>query len=160
VNGLAAQVTIDHADKGDLLVIDGSAGFDFIDAHGLAAGHIGLQLFGRDGGDVLIGSAGNDSLEGGTGNDELDGGLGNDSFRYSSPLDGHDVIDNFDGNASGGQDTLNLDALFDGLGVAAADRAGRVAIADHGATVDVAIDLDGNTANGFELTAATLLLGT
>ena len=156
VNGLAAQVTIDHADKSDLLVIDGSAGSDFIDAHGLAAGHIGLQLFGGDGGDVLIGSAGNDTLEGGTGNDELDGGLGNDSFRYSSPLDGHDVIDSFDGNASGGQDTLNLDALFDSLGVAAADRAGRVSIADHGATVDVAIDLDGNAANGFELTAATL----
>ena len=41
IDGLAAQVTIDHADKSDLLVVNGSSGFDFIDASGLAAGHVG-----------------------------------------------------------------------------------------------------------------------
>jgi Ca2+-binding RTX toxin-like protein len=156
VDGLAAQVTIDHADKSDLLTINGSSGFDFIDASGLAAGHVGLQLFGGADADVIIGSAGNDTLDGGAGNDELDDGLGNDTIRYASPLDGHDVIDNFDGNAAGGQDKLDLDALFDSLGVAAANRAAHVSIVDNGASVDVAIDADGNAANGFELTAVTL----
>jgi Ca2+-binding RTX toxin-like protein len=156
IDGLAAQVTIDHADKSDLLTINGSSGFDFIDASGLGAGHVGLQLFGGADADVIIGSGGNDTITGGTGNDELDGGLGNDTFRYTSPLDGHDVIDNFDGNAAGGQDTLNLDALFDSLGIAAANRAANVSIVDNGATVDVAIDANGNAADGFELTAVTL----
>jgi hypothetical protein len=103
-----------------------------------------------------MGSGGDDTITGGAGNDELDGGAGNDAFRYTGPLDGHDVIDNFDGTAAGGQDTLNLDALFDSLGVAAADRSGHVSIVDHGGSVDVAIDADGNAANGFELTAVTL----
>jgi len=156
VDGLAAQVTIDHADKADLLVINGGNGFDFIDATGLSAGHVGLQLFGGNDGDVIIGSAGNDTISGDAGNDELDGGGGNDTFRYNSPLDGHDVIDNFDGNAAGGQDRLDLDALFDSLGVAAADRAAHVSVVDNGASVDVAIDADGNAANGFELAAVTL----
>jgi len=156
IDGLAAQVTIDHADKSDLLVVNGSSGFDFIDASGLAAGHVALQLFGGDDADVIIGSGGNDIITGGAGNDELDGGGGNDAFRYTGPVDGQDVIDNFDGTAAGGQDTVNLDALFDSLGVAAADRAAHVSIVDHGATVDVAIDADGNAANGFELTAMTL----
>ena len=76
----------------------------------------------------------------------------------SSPLDGHDIISGFDGDAAGGQDTLNLDALFDGLGVArAANRAARVSIADNGSSVDVPVDADGNAANGFELTAVTLV---
>jgi Ca2+-binding RTX toxin-like protein len=62
IDGLAAQVTIDHADKSDLLVVNGSSGFDFIDASGLAAGHVALQLFGGDDADVIIGSGGNDTL--------------------------------------------------------------------------------------------------
>ena len=52
---------------------------------------------------------------------------------------------------------LNLDALFDKLGVAEADRAGRVSLTDGGTTVDVSIDADGNAANGFELKAVTLI---
>jgi hypothetical protein len=85
------------------------------------------------------------------------GNAGNDTFRYSGPLDGHDLIADFDGDAAGGQDVLNLDALFDKLGVAGADRAGRVSLTDGGSAVDVAIDADGNAANGFELKAVTLI---
>jgi Ca2+-binding RTX toxin-like protein len=174
VNGLSAQVAIDHAEAGDKLVINGFAGEDTIDASKLGAGKITLQLFAGDGDDTIFGSAGgdliiggagddvlrgnggNDTISGGFGNDLIIGGSGNDTILYTSPLDGHDVISGFDGNASGGQDTLDLDALFDSLGVAAADRAGRVSIIDKGASVDVAIDLDGNAANGFEFTAVTL----
>src|SRR5262249_48689650 len=43
VNGLAAQVTIDHADKTDRLIINGLGGADVIDASGLAAGAIALK---------------------------------------------------------------------------------------------------------------------
>ncbi|HEY3149252.1 MAG TPA: type I secretion C-terminal target domain-containing protein, partial [Dongiaceae bacterium] len=120
----------------------------------LAAGKASLQLLGGDGDDVILGSAGDDEISGGGGDDVLFGNGGNDTFRYSSPLDGRDFIADFDGDATGGQDTLDLDALFDNLGVADADRAGRVSITDAGAVADVSVDTDGNAANGFELTVA------
>jgi Ca2+-binding RTX toxin-like protein len=132
------------------------------------------ELSGGDGNDSLDGGAGNDTLGGGMGNDVIAGGTGNDvfngargddtmtggagsdEFRYTATLDGHDVLIGFDGNAAGGQDTLDLDLLFDSLGVLTADRAGRVSILDKGASVDVFVDTDGNLFNGFELTVATL----
>src|SRR6185312_5292883 len=63
VNGLAAQVTLDHADKTDLLVINGGADSDVIDASGIAAGHIALQLNAGDGNDIVEGQAGFDTLD-------------------------------------------------------------------------------------------------
>jgi len=51
---------------------------------------------------------------------------------------------------------LDLDALFDSLGVLTANRVGRVFIDDKGATVNVAVDADGNAGNGFELLVAIL----
>ena len=93
----------------------------------------------------------------GTSNDDtLNGGAGNDTFRYGDILDGHDVILGFDGDAAGGQDVLNLDALFDWLGVAEGNRAGRVQLTDNGGTVDVHVNADGIGGNGFELHVATL----
>ncbi len=86
----------------------------------------------------------------------MTGGAGSDVFRYTSVLDGHDLIIGFDGNPVGGQDVLDLDKLFDSLGVAAADRAARVSILDKGSLVDVFVDTDGNLFNGFEHTVATL----
>jgi Ca2+-binding RTX toxin-like protein len=174
VNGLSAQVAVDHAEATDKLVINGLAGDDVFDASGLEAGKISLQLFAGAGEDIVIGSAGNDAIDGGAGNDVLFGGdgndtisggggddlifgdSGNDTFVVSSPLDGQDIISGFDGDAAGGQDTLNLDALFDGLGVAAADRTARVSVADNGGSVNVSVDADGNAANGFEFVVATL----
>jgi Ca2+-binding RTX toxin-like protein len=156
VDGLSAQVTADHTDADDKLVITALAGDDVIDASTLAAGLATLQLLGGAGDDIILGSAGGDLIDGGDGDDVVFGNAGSDTFRYSDPLDGHDIIDDFDGDAAGGQDTLNLDALFDKLGVAEADRAGRVSLTDGGSTVDVAIDADGNAANGFELKTVTL----
>jgi Ca2+-binding RTX toxin-like protein len=132
------------------------------------------QLFGDNGKDLLDGGAGNDALTGGDGNDILTGGIGDDVatggqgddtftggtgkdvMRYTSVLDGHDVVIGFDGNPAGGQDMLDLNQLFDSLNVLTADRAGRVSILDKGASVDVFVDTDGNLFNGFELTVATL----
>jgi Ca2+-binding RTX toxin-like protein len=114
----------------------------------------GNMLFGLDGNDTIIGGAGNDIITGGAGDDAIDVSIGNDTIRYAATLDGKDVISGFDGDATGGQDLLNLDALFDFLVVAAADRAARVQITDNGLTVDVAVDTDGDAI--FDLAVATL----
>jgi Ca2+-binding RTX toxin-like protein len=156
IDGLSAQVAIDHADADDKLVINALAGDDIIDASTLAAGKATLQLLGGAGDDIILGSGGGDLIDGGADDDVIFGNAGSDTFRYSDPLDGHDIIADFDGDAAGGQDVLDLDALFDKLGVAEADRAGRVTLTDGGAAVDVSIDADGNAANGFELKAVTL----
>ncbi len=156
--------------------ITGGLGNDFLtggdDNDKMLGGGGDDQLFGDDGKDLLDGGIGNDSLTGGAGNDVLTGGVGDDAFtggagddtitggtgrdelRYTSILDGHDVFIGFDGNAAGGQDVLDLNLLFDSLGVQTADRAGRVSILDNGASVDVIVDTDG--LNGFDLTVATL----
>ena len=53
VNGLAAQVTIAHAEgANDSLVINGLAGNDTIDASGLKAGLVSLTINGGDGNDT------------------------------------------------------------------------------------------------------------
>jgi Ca2+-binding RTX toxin-like protein len=129
----------------------GGAGSD-----SLSGGSDNDYLDGGSGSDNLDGGAGDDVLLGGRGDDAFAGGLGNDTFRYTSKLDGHDVIVDFDGDAVGGQDTLNLDALFDALGIANGSRTGRVELTDNGGTVDIRVNADGNNANGFELHVATL----
>ena len=142
--------------------LPGTAGKDTITGAGgndkaLMGGGNDVFIWGPgDGNDTLDGGAGTDILIGGTGNDSITGGTGIDTVLYQSVLDGHDVVVGFDGNAAGGQDTLNLDVLFDSLFVADADRAGRVSVLDKGASVDVFVDADGNLFNGFELAVATL----
>ena len=117
IKGLSADVTIDHADKTDLLVINGLGGNDLIDASGLAGGHIALQLNGGDGADTLIGSAGNDTVAGGRGNDLAFLGKGDDTFFWA-PGDGSDVVE--------GQ------AGFDTLDFAGANISERIDIAANG----------------------------
>ncbi len=183
VNGLSTQVTIDDAEAAnDRLVILGLGGNDLINASKLPASALSVELNGGADNDTLLGGGNNDLLRGGAGADSLGGGAGNDTvfgdagndtiavgqgndtIAYSSVLDGHDVVSKFDGNPVGGQDTVDLDALFDGLGIATVDRAARVNIVDKGATVDVNVDTDGNVGNGFEVivtlqTADTVTLG-
>jgi Ca2+-binding RTX toxin-like protein len=172
VNGLATQVTIAHAETIDALTINALAGNDIVNGSKLPANTLRLVLDGGagndtltgggtndilrggDGTDLLGGSVGDDTVTGGAGNDTIAVGLGNDTLVYASVLDGHDFVSKFDGNPLGGQDTLDLDLLFDSLGVLAADRAARVSITDKGATVDVAVDTDGNAT--FDLIVATL----
>jgi Ca2+-binding RTX toxin-like protein len=113
-------------------------------------------LNGGAGADTMAGGLGNDTVFGGSGDDQIDVSIGNDTVRCTSALDGSDVINGFDGNPTGGQDVLNLDALFDSLGIAAATRADHLSIDTHATSVDVRFDADGNDANGFELTIATL----
>jgi Ca2+-binding RTX toxin-like protein len=131
--------------------LDGENGDDSLD------GGLGNDtLLGGTGEDVILGGLGDDVITGQTGDDTLTGGAGSDTFRYTHALDGHDVILDFDGDAAGGQDVLNLDALFDQLVIADGFRAGLVDVTDNGGTVEVRVNADGNGANGFELHVATL----
>lgn len=153
VNGLSAKVTVDGAEALDIVSVNGGNGDDTIDA----TKHFGtstLQLLGGGGDDFILGSGSGDIIGGGAGDDLLFGKGGNDIFFYSSTLNGHDIIADFDGDATGGQDVISLDALFDALGVAAADRAGRVSLVDNGNSVTLSINADG--AAGFELVAMTI----
>ncbi|HVR66253.1 MAG TPA: hypothetical protein VMT98_06415 [Verrucomicrobiae bacterium] len=128
------------------------------DGNALANSIVGNEganaLNGLDGNDTLNGGTGNDTLAGGIGDDRIIGGLGADLIVYSDTLSGHDVVLGFDGNPAGGQDKLDLDALFDGLKIDTLDRAGLVEIKDNGATVDVKVDTDKDGI--FDLHVATL----
>ena len=113
VSGLAAEVTIDHAETTDVLVINGLDGNDVIDAAGLTATAMALVANGGAGNDRIIGGGGNDQLFGGDGNDFIDGnggndvahlGTGDDVFQWD-PGDGSDVVE-----GEAGVDTL----LFNG----------------------------------------------
>jgi Ca2+-binding RTX toxin-like protein len=73
--------------------------------HNVIAGNAAANILdGGAGNDTLVGGAGNDTLTGGSGADQIDVSSGNDTVRYTA-LDGTDVINAFDGNAGGGQDT-------------------------------------------------------
>jgi Ca2+-binding RTX toxin-like protein len=117
---------------------------------------LGNRLTGNAGNNNLNGSTGDDTVTGGGGGDQIDVYSGNDLVCHTAILDGHDVIIGFDGRATGGQDRLDLDTLFDSLGVATANRAGRVSVVDAGTSVDIRVNADGSAGNGFELTVATL----
>ena len=159
VDTVNSSVTFVLSDQFEQLILTGKAAiggtgnkFD----NEITGNNAANLLMGKEGDDTLQGGGGNDMVVGGEGNDAINVAVGNDLVRYTSVLDGLDTIDSFDGNASGGQDKLNLDALFDALKVAAVDRAGRVEIVDNGSTVNISVDTDGNTGNGFELAVAVL----
>ena len=102
-------------------------------------------IYGGDGNDTLDGSLGTDRLYGGHGADRLSFVHGQDRAMYTDVLDAGDVLNSF---STGGtkQDYIDLDGLFDSLGVVAAERAARVFVVDSGGGVDVCIDSDGNGA--------------
>jgi Ca2+-binding RTX toxin-like protein len=86
---------------------------------------------------VIDAAAGNDTIIGGLGNDIMTGGAGNDTFVFA-PGFGNDVIVDFDANATGGQDLLDIS----GLGISAATFAASVLIEDLGADTLVTIGTD------------------
>ncbi len=105
VDGLSAEVTIDHAESGDRLSINGGAGNDTIDASALPAGTMVLTLDGGAGNDKIIGGGGDDALIGGDGNDTVTGGVGkdvaslgvgDDRFIWNQG-DGSDIVEGQDG---------------------------------------------------------------
>jgi Ca2+-binding RTX toxin-like protein len=126
--------------------IGGGAGNDVIQG-----GQGNDTIHGDDGNDTIDAGPGDDQIAGGRGDDTINVADGNDTIFYTSALDGHDVVQNFDGDAKNGQDTTDLDQLFDSLEstlgpLDAATRAGMVHIDDHGKSVDVSVDMDHNAA--------------
>jgi VCBS repeat-containing protein len=97
------------------------------------------RLEGGAGDDFLYGSGGNDVLIGGTGDDTLVGSGHDDTFVFG-PGFGRDTVVDFDDNARGSQDVLDISAF----GITAADFFARVTITDIGN--DTRITIDGNTA--------------
>ena len=125
------------------------------------------MIIGNLGGNLLAGGGGNDTFMGGGGNDTIDAGAGNDRSSYLAVTDvldtatnGHDTINNFDANATGGQDFIDLTALFNALGTAFDTNAERVAAVQwnvvNATTAQLQLNLDGQA--GFEYTIATVNL--
>jgi Ca2+-binding RTX toxin-like protein len=103
VTGLTAAVNITSAEPAnDKLTVNGLAGTDTIDASGLAASSLQLELNGGDDADTLIGSAGADLVSGGKGNDTASLGAGSDTFVWL-PGEGSDTVD-----GQGGIDTMQF----------------------------------------------------
>ena len=106
VGGLPAQVSVQHQDATDELVVSGAGGVDSISAVALAAGSVALTLDGGGSGDRLAGGPGVEKLIGGDGNDAIDGNGGNDTALMGSgddtfvwdPGDGSDIVEGQDGN--------------------------------------------------------------
>ena len=95
VVGLAASVTIANAEATDVLVVNGLAGNDTINASNLAANALTFHALGGDGNDTLTGSANGDQLFGDAGNDTLLGSGGSDSLFGGA---GNDVLTGGDGD--------------------------------------------------------------
>ncbi|MEZ5816232.1 MAG: calcium-binding protein [Hyphomicrobiaceae bacterium] len=98
-------------------------------------------LSGYAGNDVIDGGLGNDTIFGSDGNDTMSGGKGSDVFLFAAEVGfeahgpDHDVIKDFDANAIGGQDLIDLSAL----GITSSNFAQMVKITDLGADTLVTI---------------------
>jgi Ca2+-binding RTX toxin-like protein len=111
VAGLQPHVSIQHQDTIDTLTLNGLDGADSIDASGLAANAIALQLNGGTGNDTIAGGQGVETSDGGPGNDVIDGnkgadtallGTGDDTFVWD-PGDGSDIVE-----GQAGSDTMRF----------------------------------------------------
>jgi len=149
VGGYIDNVYVGERDFDYTASDDGSLDADHTDdAHVDVQYQTGNQLVGTDeneilisgeGSDTLFGRDGDDTLIGGEGDDTLVGGGGEDEYFFSNvETDGHDTILGF----NDADDTIDLDALFDELEIAPADRAELVEIDDGTITIDHADAVD------------------
>ncbi len=140
------------------VAITGGAGTDLTGTAGadvLISGPNGDTLTGNGGDDVLIGRGGDDTMT---------GGAGRDLFYFdvdpnSGSLGDHDTITDF---STGEGDIINLDALFDALGVADGDPARGDVLVDNDAFGNAVLTIGDGTfthtedaaaqAAGFEIT--------
>ncbi|WP_339712210.1 Calx-beta domain-containing protein [uncultured Sneathiella sp.] len=94
-----------------------------------------LALFGTSAGETIIGQSGDDLLQGNGGDDILTGGQGADIYVFTGADNGAVTITDFDSS----EDVINLDQIFDDLGILAENRsagdAWQLAEADGRATL-------------------------
>lgn len=109
-------------------------------------------IIGGDGADTILGGAGDDTIVGGVGNDVIDAGEGDDVFHYASAGDGEDTLFDFEAEA----DLINLDELFDNLGLGGAEQRADLVNLDvsEGSTV---ISVEGQV--GFSVTLRNVDIG-
>jgi Ca2+-binding RTX toxin-like protein len=146
VNGGAAQVTIEHAEAGDQLFINGLAGDDKINAAALTATSMGLVVDAGDGNDTVIGGAGQDVVLTGNGNDAVIGGKGDDVALLGA---GDDV---FTWNSGDGSDTLEGQDGTDVLDLNGASSSESFELSASGARLRLTHDIDNTIldVDGFE----------
>lgn len=78
-----------------VLILDGGAGNDTINANGALLGTVRALFQGGEGDDTITGSADGDTIVGGDGNDSVLGGTGADTIRGEA---GDDILDGENGN--------------------------------------------------------------
>jgi predicted lipoprotein with Yx(FWY)xxD motif len=111
VSGLRPQIAIQHQETTDTLTVHGLDGADSIDASGLGANAVALQLDGDAGNDTIAGGQGVETSDGGAGNDVIDGNKGADTALLGSgddvfvwdPGDGSDIVE-----GQAGSDTMRF----------------------------------------------------
>ena len=144
--------------------LDGGLGNDLLqggDGNDTMQGGAGNDtLLGGNGNDTIDGGSGNDIVTGGAGNDTMNAGIGNDTFLFGAGF-GVDRILNFDANAAGGQDRIDITAL----NITAANFAASVVVTDVGADTLVSIGATDSirlvgVANAGTVTAADFILAT
>lgn len=139
VGGLPAEVTIDHAESGDRLSINGGGGSDTIDASALPAGTMVLTLDGGVGNDKIIGGGGDDMLIGGDGSDTVTGGVGKDVASLGAG------DDRFIWNQGDGSDIVEGEAGFDTLEFNGFGAGESISISANGDRATLLRDLGGIT---------------
>ena len=136
---LTGAGSINGTGSGTSNILTGNSGDNILDGQGNPD-----TLIGGAGNDTIIGGLGNDLFDGGIGADALNFGQNNDTAIFVNLLEAGDIVTGF--SSSGvSQDFVDLDGLFDGLGVAAIDRAGRVILIAAGPDTQLWIDSDGDT---------------
>jgi VCBS repeat-containing protein len=101
--------------------VDTISGFE-----NLTGSNFSDTLIGDGSSNRISGGAGTDVIDGGAGNDFLTGGADSDIFRFSASGFGQDRVMDFDSDATGGQDLLDIS----GLGITAANFSSQVVITD------------------------------
>jgi predicted lipoprotein with Yx(FWY)xxD motif len=183
VSGLRPHVSIQHQQTTDGLVVHGLDGADSIDASGLAANAIALQLDGDTGNDTIAGGQGAETSDGGAGNDVIDGNKGADTALLGSgddvfvwdPGDGSDIVEGqsgldtmrFNGAPAAEQFTLSANGnrfkLFRDVGNVTMDTAGVETVdvnALGGEDLVIVTDLTGTDVSTVNVNLASALGGT
>jgi Ca2+-binding RTX toxin-like protein len=122
--------------------VENAAGGAFNDT--IIGSAIANNLLGNGGDDTIDGAGGNDTINAGAGADMITGGAGGDTMTGGADGDtfvfaagsGGDSIGDFDANATGGQDLLDISAY----GITSGNFASRVVITDQGVNTLVTID--------------------
>jgi VCBS repeat-containing protein len=91
----------------------------------------------------VVGGAGNDTIQGNSGNNQFTGAAGTDTFVFAAGF-GNDTITDFDADAAGGQDLMDLR----GLGITAATFAANVTITNFADHVNVQVGANSITISG------------